>query len=402
MERLFFYGRSILAAGVLLCAISSVVRAQDAAATDSLIGYTQFRVNLPGGRHANTATMRAHMVRADGSAAREVAAELIPNADTWTQFAGWSPDGGTAVIGCGWQDPENAAWEEEHKTFRMATGGWTYDMHTLDLPTGKIVNVTAVERVSPYNSGLFYWPNDSAQFGFQALIDGVSHPYRMDRDGRNKVDLSSGADGFTYGFNASSDGKRITYHKNYQIYLADADGSNVVHVETGNPFNFAPTWSPDGQSLVFVSGEHYDCHPHIVRRDGSGLKKIGDRNGYRGVVTIFDVFDFHGGSSDLPVWSPDSQSVIFAKQTGKAGTQLFRTTLDGKTKQLTHSKPGTLNYHPVVHPSGRRVVFGSTRSGTRQIYVLDLESGKVHAVTDVPAGHAAMWPHWQPRPSVTR
>src|SRR4051812_27467007 len=82
-----------------------------------LIGYTELRTNLPGGRHANVRTMRAVLVGADGTGRRVVAPELARDADAWTQFAGWSPDGRTAVIGRGWQSPDNAAWEEKHRQF---------------------------------------------------------------------------------------------------------------------------------------------------------------------------------------------------------------------------------------------------------------------------------------------
>jgi hypothetical protein len=78
------------------------------------IGYTLLRTDLPGGRHANVSTSRARMVRADGSGDRELGSELLGASDAWTQFAGWSPDGRLAVIHRGWEDPENARWEEEH------------------------------------------------------------------------------------------------------------------------------------------------------------------------------------------------------------------------------------------------------------------------------------------------
>src|SRR5207253_740066 len=114
---------------------------------------------------------------------------------------------------------------------------WLLDTYLLELATGKATNVTAVERVSNYNSGLFYWPNDPTKLGFTALIDGNSHPFRMDLDGRNKIDLTKGSREFTYGFNSSPDGKRVAYHKNYQIYIGAADGSSAVKVQTGQPFN---------------------------------------------------------------------------------------------------------------------------------------------------------------------
>jgi hypothetical protein len=155
------------------------------------IGYTTFRTDLPGGRHANVVTMRAAIVGADGKGRRDLAAELTREPNTWTQFAGWSPDGRLAIIGRGWESPENDRWEEEHKTFR----------------------------------------------------------------------------------------------KSYQVYVADTDGANAHKVETGQPFNFAPQWSPDGSHLLFVAGEHHNCHPHVVRAGGAGLRKLADR-GFTGVSSI--------------------------------------------------------------------------------------------------------------------
>ena len=285
-----------------------------------------------------------------------LAEELADEPDAWTQFAGWSPDGKTAIIGRGWQSPENAKWEEEHKPVPLhARTAGCYDSYLVDLATGKATNVTAVERVSFYNSGLFFWPGDPTKLGFTALIDGNSHPFRMDRDGRNKVDLTKDSKEFAYGFSSSPDGKRIAYHKNYQVYLADADGSNAVHVKTGQPFNFVPTWSPDGKWVLFLSGEHYDCHPHLVRADGTGLKKLADRGGYRGVIEFLDVPDFHGGSSDMPVWSADGKSVFYTAKVGKS-VELFQATLDGKATQLTKSPAGDAALPPAA--VARRQVAG--------------------------------------------
>lgn len=360
-----------------------------------LVGYNEHRTNLPGGRHANVITNRAMVVKADGTERRSIGGELVNEAGTWTQFAGWSPDGKTAVVLRGWESVENAQWEEEHKTFRFTPEGWLVDSYLVDLATGKVENVTGVERVSFYNSGLFFWPNDPTKLGFTALIAGNSKPFSMDLDGRNKTDLTKNSSGFAYGFSSSPDGSRISYHENYQVYLADADGSNRVHVQTGHPFVFAPRWSPDGKWLLFVSGEHYNCHPHIVRADGTGLKKLADRGGYPGVIEFLDVPDYHGGSSDVPNWSMDSQSVFY---TGKIGenVELFKILLDGQAEQLTHSAEGTLHYHPTPSPDGRGIVYGSKRSGVRNLFVMRLSDRKERALTDVPAGHAAMHASWQP------
>lgn len=357
------------------------------------IGYTEMCTDRPGGRAANCFTMRAMMVRADGSERREVMPLLIRDANTWTQFAGWSPDGRYAIIHDAWESSENAAWEEEHKTFRHEPGKWRIDAWMVDLTTGEGRNVTAVERISHYNTGVFFWPDDPKRLGFTALIGLEGRPCSMNLDGTGKRDLSQQA-GFAYGFNVSSDGKRIAYHQNYQIYLANADGSDAKKVETGQPFNFMPKWSPDGQWVLFVSGEHYNCHPYIVRRDGSGLRKLADRGGYVGVMQFLDVPDYHEGSSDCPTWSPDGRWVYYTAKVGEA-IELMRVSLDGRVEQLSRSKAGVAHYHPQVSPDGQHVLFGSTRDGVRQMWVASADGSEAKQLTHLPTGHGALWASWQ-------
>jgi Tol biopolymer transport system component len=358
-----------------------------------LIGYTELRTDLTGGRHANVRTMRAVVVGVDGAGRRVIAEDLARQDDSWTQFAGWSPDGRTAVVGRGWESPENARWEEQHQQFRHTKEGWLLDTYLVDLDGGTATNVTAVDRVSHHNGGLFFLPGGG--LGFTPLIDGRSKPYVMDRDGRNKRDVSGQGGGFAYGYSAAPDGKRISYHEDYQVYVADADGSGKKRLDTGKPFNFAPRWSPDGRWLLFLSGTHYDCHPYLARPDGTGLRKLADRGGYRGVVEFLDVPDFHGGSSDTPVWSPDGKWVYFTAAVGKS-VELFRATPAGEVTRLTRSPDGTLHYHPQPSPDGDRLAYGSKRDGVRQLYVLRLADRAETRLTDLKAGHAAMWPHWRP------
>ena len=74
---------------------------------DVLIGYTEFRTDLPGGRYVNVATMRGAVIKADGTGRRVLADELTREKGYWTQFTGWSPDGKTAILLRGWECEEN-------------------------------------------------------------------------------------------------------------------------------------------------------------------------------------------------------------------------------------------------------------------------------------------------------
>ncbi len=367
--------------------------ADEPARSEWTIGYTAGRNDLPGGQFLNWQTNRSFLVQADGSNPREIGAELIEGRHQWTQFAGWSPDGREAIVLSLYESPENAAWERERRQFRM-TEGWLVDSWLIQPDSDVRVNLTEPERVSLYNTGLFFMPGGE-QLGFTALINGISRPFLMDRDGSNKR-LAGEGGGFAYGYSASPDGQQISYHENYQIVIAAADGSDRQVIATGMPFNFMPQWSPDGQWLMFVAGEHYDCHPHVVRGDGSGLRKLADRGGYRGVVERLQHPDFHSESSDVPVWSADGSRVFFTALT-EDRVELMAVDLQGRVTQFTHSAPQVRHYHPVPSPDGRWLLFGSDRDGVMQLYVSDTEGRQPQTITKLPAGNAAMHGHWRPR-----
>src|SRR5262249_51110031 len=115
----------------------------------------------------------------------------------------------------------------------------------------------------------------------------------------------------------------------------------------------------------------------VVASDGTGLRKLADRGGYRGVVEFLDVPDFHGGSSDLPTWSTDGVKVYYTAKVA-SNIELFRTTLDGRNEQLTHARAGSLHYHPTPSPDGKRLAIGANREGTRQLILFDLSNLSEH------------------------
>lgn len=132
-----------------------------------------------------------------------------------------------------------------------------------------------------------------------------------------------------------------------------------------------------------------------MKKDGTGLKKLADRGGYRGVVERWKHPDFHSESSDVPAWSADGRHVYYTAKV-KGSIELMRVALDGTTNQLTTSKSGTRHYHPAVSPDGKWILFGSDRSGTMQLYVADADGREAWPITAVPAGSCAMHGHWQP------
>jgi Tol biopolymer transport system component len=56
------------------------------------------------------------------------------------------------------------------------------------------------------------------------------------------------------------------------VYRADADGTNVVQLtHTREPFaNLHPTWSPDGDTIMWTAAWHGGTAVYMMHRDGSG------------------------------------------------------------------------------------------------------------------------------------
>jgi Tol biopolymer transport system component len=135
-----------------------------------------------------------------------------------------------------------------------------------------------------------------------------------------------------------------------------------------------------------------------VKSDGTGLRKLADRGGYRGVIERLKTPDFHSESSDVPVWSPSGKHVYYTAKVGES-IELMRVSPTGEPEQLTHSEPGTKHYHPSVSPDGNWILFGSNRSGIMQLYVAKADGQAAYPITSVPSNSCAMHGSWQPKPS---
>jgi len=61
---------------------AEVIRASEPELAARLIGYTELRADLPGGRQANVRTMRAAVVKADGAGRRLLGEDLAREPDT--------------------------------------------------------------------------------------------------------------------------------------------------------------------------------------------------------------------------------------------------------------------------------------------------------------------------------
>ena len=99
-----------------------------------------------------------------------------------------------------------------------------------------------------------------------------------------------------------------------------------------------------------------------------------------------------------PTWSPDGEEIVYIS--GKDGkSDIYTITLDGKTvKQLTHT-PNVQEYRPSWAPDGKEILYGADTDGQHDIYRQELKGGEPACITcDVRPSwqYSLFWPTWSP------
>ena len=164
---------------------------------------------------------------------------------------------------------------------------------------------------------------DGQTIVFTALKDGDLDIYTMNIDGSNvrRLTTTHGYDGGPW---CSPDGTRIVYRAHHpadaveraqydsllarrlvrpskvELWVMNADGSDQRQITRLGGANFGPSWTPDGQRIVFSSNHktprsgNFDLY--VVNLDGTGLEQI----------TFDETFD------GFPMFSPDGKQLLWA------------------------------------------------------------------------------------------
>ena len=177
----------------------------------------------------------------------------------------------------------------------------------------------------------------------------------------------------------------------YTIYTAKPDGSDIRPLTTAHGYNAESTITRDGKHIVFTSTRNGDLDIYTMDADGTHVKQLTHELGY------------DGG----PFWSYDGKKIVYRAEHPQTPEQIkdykdlyarglirpgnleiWVMNADGSGKhQVTHN--GAANFAPYWLPDGKRIVFASNVTNTKDpagfdLYVVNEDGSGLERITYYP------------------
>lgn len=195
--------------------------------------------------------------------------------------------------------------------------------------------------------------------------------------------------------------------QNFQLFVADADGFNPQAVVGSPEPLLSPSWSPDGQSLAYVSFEKGNSAIYMQNVSTGQRELLSSGKGINGApafspdgrylaltlsasgnpeIYVRDLatgqkrqLTQHWAIDTEAAWSPDSKWLYFTSDRG-GKPQIYKIPVTGGNPSRV-TLEGEYNARASISPDGTRIAMAYGRGNEYRIAVLDTESGRMRVLT---------------------
>lgn len=227
--------------------------------------------------------------------------------------------------------------------------------------------------------------SDGKQLLYQARLAGGSIELRLtDLESKRTRTIFKTAPDYPAGFQLmpafSPDAARIAFnHKvsgNSEIFMINADGSELQNLTNNSLSDTYPVFSPDGGEIIFVRDFYGKAHLYRMNLDGGNQRRLTEKEGYE--IT--------------PAFSPDGFHFAFAGDRANAdsrGLDIFLLDLRNPVEEKRLTARRFHDTSPVFSPDGKRIAFISNSDGNEDIYLMNLDGTGLLRLTRTKAEETA-------------
>jgi TolB protein len=176
-------------------------------------------------------------------------------------------------------------------------------------------------------------------------------------------------------------------YKDYDIYTARTDGSDLRPLTRTPGYDAEATISPDGRRIVFTSVRDGDLELYSMNLDGSDVRRLTNEKGYDGGA-------FYSPDSKMIVYRahhPVESAAVsrYEKLLGEGlieprALEIMVMNADGSGKRQV-TRNGRANFAPYFHPSGRQIIFASNMNDPRgrnfDLFLINLDGSGLEQIT---------------------
>ena len=162
-----------------------------------------------------------------------------------------------------------------------------------------------------------------------------------------------------------------------EIYLMDENGFNLKRLTDHQGVDASPSWSPDGESLAFVSDRGGSPQIYILQKSTKKARRV----------------TYQGSYNTSPAWSPRGNLIAYTSRLeGKFEIALLNLG-DEKVEILTSGQGNKED--PSWAPNGRQIVFSKRIGYKSSLHILDIHTKESYPLIEGKGNYTS--PAWSPK-----